>query len=91
MSVVYIASALVLLLTLVLGLFRIVVGPTEVDRMLSAQLFGTTGVAVLLLLAHGLDTPSLVDAALVVALLAVIAAVAFVRRIRQPAQAREDR
>lgn len=37
------------------GLVRIARGPTPADRMLAAQLFGTTGVAVLLLLAQGLE------------------------------------
>jgi multicomponent Na+:H+ antiporter subunit F len=72
--------ALLLLLTLVAGLVRVVRGPTPADRMLAAQLFGTTGVAVLVLLAAALATPALFDVALVVALLATTAMVAFVRR-----------
>ena len=43
------ALAFFLLLNIAAGLLRIVRGPTRVDRMLAAQLFGTTGVAVLLL------------------------------------------
>jgi multicomponent Na+:H+ antiporter subunit F len=48
--------------------------------MLAAQLFGTTGVAVLLLLGKALETPSYWDVALVLAVLAAITVVAFVRR-----------
>jgi multicomponent Na+:H+ antiporter subunit F len=47
--------------------------------MLSAQLIGTGGVAVLLLLAVVTDMPSVTDVALMLALLAPFAAVAFLR------------
>ncbi len=80
MEMLYIGMALFLLLTLVAGLWRILRGPTAADRMLAAQLFGTTAVACLLLLAQALEQPPLRDVALVFALLAVVAAVAFVRR-----------
>ncbi|SFC01234.1 multicomponent Na+:H+ antiporter subunit F [Marinospirillum celere] len=77
-------STLLLLLALVLGVWRVWLGPTLADRMLAAQLFGTTGVALLLLLAELLEQPALRDVALVIALLAVMATVAFVARA-QPA------
>lgn len=77
----YVAIALVLLLTVIAGLLRILWGPTPADRMLAAQLFGTTGVAILLLLAQGLAIPSFRDVALVFALLAAVAIVAFVQRV----------
>lgn len=80
MDILYIGLALFLLLTLVAGLWRILQGPSIADRMLTAQLFGTTAVAILLLLAQGMDKPALRDIALVLALLAVVTAVAFVRR-----------
>ncbi len=48
--------------------------------MLAAQLFGTTGVAVLLLLGKALAAPSYWDVALVFAVLAAVTAIAFVRR-----------
>lgn len=76
----YLGMALFLLLTLVAGLWRVLRGPTPADRMLAAQLFGTTAVACVLLLAQVYDHPSLRDVALVFALLAAVAAVAFVRR-----------
>jgi multicomponent Na+:H+ antiporter subunit F len=79
-TVVYLGAAVFLLLNLVAGVVRIVIGPSATDRMLAAQLFGTTGVAAMLFLAYGLDRPALVDAALVFAVLSVIGAIAFVRR-----------
>jgi len=75
-----IGLALFLLLTLSAGMVRVLRGPTSADRMMAAQLFGTTGVAILLLLAQGLGMPALRDVALVLALLSGVAAVAFVRR-----------
>nr|WP_296748313.1 monovalent cation/H+ antiporter complex subunit F [Thioalkalivibrio sp.] len=73
--------ALLLLVTLVLGLIRIWRGPTVADRMLAAQLFGTTGVGLLLVLAELQRIPALRDVALVLALLAVMAVLAFVARV----------
>ncbi|MCO6413979.1 MAG: hypothetical protein J5I92_14655 [Thiogranum sp.] len=70
-----------LLLNLGAGLWRVLRGPTAADRMLAAQLFGTTAVAVLLLLAQAFGEAALRDVALVFALLAPVTAVAFVRRL----------
>jgi len=72
--------ALLLLLSLMAGLWRVLRGPTPADQMLAAQLFGTTAVAILLLLAHAFKQPDLRDIALVFALLAAVTAVAFVKR-----------
>ncbi|MGA8000304.1 MAG: monovalent cation/H+ antiporter complex subunit F [Pseudolabrys sp.] len=72
------AAAFVLVM-LALGLLSILRGPNDVDRVLSAQLIGTGGVAVLLLLAVVTDMPSITDVALMLALLAPFAAVAFLR------------
>lgn len=69
-----------LLLNLGAGMWRVLRGPTSADRMLAAQLFGTTAVAILLLLAEATDRAALRDVALVFALLATVTAVAFVRR-----------
>ena len=80
MAGLYLGSALILFCTIIAGLVRVMRGPTPADRMLAAQLFGTTGVAVLLLLSHGLDIAALRDVALVFALLAAVAIVAFVQR-----------
>lgn len=75
----HLALALFLLLNVLAGLVRITRGPAPADRMMAAQLFGTTGVAILLVLAQALNAPDLRNVALVFALLAVLATVAFVR------------
>lgn len=74
--------ALFLLVNLLAALIRAARGPTSADRMLAALLFGTTGVGALLLMAHAGAAVAmpLVDTALVLALLAAIAGVAFARR-----------
>ncbi|KAB7627482.1 monovalent cation/H+ antiporter complex subunit F [Alkalilimnicola sp. S0819] len=69
------------------GLWRIWRGPTAADRMLAALLFGSTGIAVSLLLGMALRLPAALDVALILALLAVIAALAFVRRAWRPEKA----
>lgn len=83
--------AFFLLLNLAAGLVRVLRGPTRADRMLAAQLFGTTSVAILLLLALALNSPALQDVALVFALLAAVTTVAFVRRAWSPPDSDEDR
>lgn len=80
MQEVYLSLALFLLLNLGAGMWRVLRGPTAADRMLAAQLFGTTAVAMLLLLAQLDENAALRDVALVFALLAAVTAVAFVRR-----------
>ena len=77
---IYIAVALFLLLTIIAGMFRIISGPTVADRMMVAQLFGTSGLAILLVLAWGMEMPELIDIALAFSLLATLATMTFVRR-----------
>jgi multicomponent Na+:H+ antiporter subunit F len=60
------------------GLARVLRGPANADRMMAAQLLGTGGIAALLLMATATDVTALVDVALVLALLAAFASVAFV-------------
>ena len=78
----YLGVASFLLLTMVLGLVRVFIGPRQEDRLVAAQLFGTTGVAVLLLLAAAFDAPAVRNTALLFAVLAVLAVVAFVHGSR---------
>ncbi len=80
MTILMMASAVFLLANLLAALVRITRGPTAADRLLAALLFGSTGVAVLLLLAHAGGGAALVDIALVFALLAVITGTAFAQR-----------
>lgn len=74
------AVALFLMANVAAGLIRVARGPTPADRMLAAQLFGTTGVALLLVLAAATGVDGLRDVALVFALLAAVIAVTFVKR-----------
>jgi multicomponent Na+:H+ antiporter subunit F len=71
------ASGFVLAMVAV-GLVRVLHGPANADRMMATQLFGTGGIAVLLLMAAATGVTALEDVALVMALLAAFAAVAFV-------------
>ena len=80
MQTLYLALALFLLLNLLAGMWRVLRGPTAADHMLAAQLFGTTAVAILLLLAQSAGDAALRDVALVFALLSAVTAVAFVQR-----------
>ncbi|WP_045222714.1 monovalent cation/H+ antiporter complex subunit F [Desulfonatronum thioautotrophicum] len=79
MQMFYLGVACFLLLTMVVGLLRVFFGPDQEDRLVAVQLFGTTGVAVLLLLAAALDAPAVRNAAMVFAVLAVLTVVAFVQ------------
>lgn len=80
MSAVLEAFATFIMLTVLIGIVRIQLGPTGADRMLAAMLFGTSGVALVLVLAEITQTPGLRDAALVFALLGAVTAIAFVKR-----------
>ncbi len=72
------ATAAFVLVTVAVGLVRILWGPGEADRMLAAQLLGTGGVAALLLFGVATGVAAIADIALVLALLAAFASVAFV-------------
>ena len=76
------SAAFVLIVTLCAGLARVVLGPTPSDRLMAAQLMGTTGIAALLVLAPVVRVPALVDVALIFALLAAVAVAAFTRKGR---------
>ena len=69
-----------LMANLFIALIRVMRGPTSADRLLAALLFGTTGVAIMLLLAYAGANTALVDVALVFALLAAITGAAFAQR-----------
>lgn len=79
MTELYLGAAGVLLLTVMLGLYRVVKGPAPADRMIAAQLFGTTGLAIVLLVGAAMSEPAAADIAVVFAVLAALAAVVFVR------------
>jgi multicomponent Na+:H+ antiporter subunit F len=78
------AAACFVLAMLATGLLVILQRPAAVDRMMAAQLLGTGGVAILLLLAVSTGTPAITDVALTLAVFAAFAAVAFVRSASDP-------
>lgn len=81
MTTFYSIVATALLISLCGGMYQVLRGPTQGDRMLVIQLFGTTAVAMLILIGEAMNDSALVDVALVLALLAAVTMVAFVRRV----------
>ncbi len=73
------AMALLVLVLTALGLLRVLRGPGDADRMMAAQLLGTGGIAILLLLGAASGRAEAVDVALILALLAAFASIAFVK------------
>lgn len=86
------ASGLVLSMVAV-GLLSVLRGPTRADRMMAAQLFGTGGIAALLLVGTATGVEAVVDIALTLAVLAVFASAAFVKagRLLADDSGREER
>jgi multicomponent Na+:H+ antiporter subunit F len=78
LAAMYFSAAVFVLAMVGLGLFRVLKGPSATDRMMAAQLIGSGGVAVLLLLSFAMDLPAVIDAALMLAILAVFASAGFV-------------
>lgn len=76
--------ASILLLSVGAGLWRAWRGPTQADRLMAVQLFGTSGAAILMLLAQAQNLPALLNAALVLALLAAVVCAALVQLLRKP-------
>jgi multicomponent Na+:H+ antiporter subunit F len=80
MSALWWTVALVLLLTIVAGVAYVTNRRGGADSMLAALLFGTTGVALVLVMGRAQDLTWAVDIALALALLASVLGVAFVLR-----------
>ena len=72
------AAAAFILLTAAVGLVRVLLGPGDADRVMAAQLLGTGGVAVLLLVGEAMQRPAVVDVALVLTVISAFASAAFV-------------
>ncbi|MEJ2454667.1 MAG: monovalent cation/H+ antiporter complex subunit F [Candidatus Thiodiazotropha sp.] len=73
-------TLLLLVLSLLLGLVRVLKGSSLEDRLLSVLLLGSGGVGILLLLSLSMQLTALIDVALVLALLAAVTAAALTRR-----------
>jgi multicomponent Na+:H+ antiporter subunit F len=70
--------AVVLALNVLVGLVRVVLGPSPGDRLVAALLFGTTGVALLVVLSVSTDMPALRNVSLVLVVLAALVVVVYV-------------
>ena len=81
MSELLLAAAGLIVLTVAVGLARILRGSDDVERLMAVQLLGTGGIAALLLIAYATDVPGVEDVALGLALLAAFATIAFVNLI----------
>ena len=77
MNELLLAAAGLILLTVAVGLARVLRG-SEVERLMAVQLLGTGGIAALLLIANATSVPGVEDVALGLALLAAFATIAFV-------------
>lgn len=73
--------ALFLLANLAAGIAVVLRGRVEAHWMLGVQIFGTTGIAILLVLAQLHAAPPLRDVAVVCGLLAAVSLVGYVQRI----------
>lgn len=80
MEPVYLALAAAIMVSFAGGAVRLLRGPSRADRMMGAQLFGTTGAAIAMVLAAAMQAWVLIDVALVFAALAAVAVIAFVQR-----------
>ena len=74
------SAAAFIVLMVAVGLVRVARGPGRAERMMAAQLLSTGGVAALLLTGVVAGVPAVFDVALVLALLAAFAAIAFVKK-----------
>ena len=90
MNTLVLPVALFLLANLVIALVAAARGPTPADRMLMVLLIGTTGTGILVLLAHAMHLPALVDVALVLALLAATGGIAFAKRAWHDKEGEDD-
>jgi multicomponent Na+:H+ antiporter subunit F len=86
MQAFYFALAAFIMLNVILGLLRILRGPSRTDRMLASQFMGTASVALFLILAEAFQLPSLRNIALIFVALAALTTAAFVKAYHVPPQ-----
>lgn len=82
MNLFLMCAAGVILLTVAVGLVRVLRGPTACDRMMAVQLLGSGGIAGMLLLAKASAVAAVVDVALVLTVVAGFVGIAFTRVAR---------
>ncbi len=79
MNIIYTGLVVFLFLNLIAGIWRLAYGPTNEDRILASQLFGTIAIIILLLLSQINGHAALRNIALLFASLAAVTAIAFVQ------------
>lgn len=90
MNELYFVITIFLLINVLACMVRVYRGPKPADRMLVSQLFGTTGVAITLLLAEIYDIPAIRTVGLIFAVLAIISTAVFTRRAATPSTLKES-
>ncbi len=78
MSIIFDYAAFLLLIAFIVAMARVFIGPDKGDRILSLQLIGTTGAALLLILSDGGRVVGFIESAIVLGLLASITVCVFV-------------
>ena len=73
------AAIVAILITMILALVRAFLGPTEYDRMLAANSFGTKTVLLIALCGHALSWHSYLDVALLYAMINFVGTIAVMR------------
>jgi len=84
MFVFYTIVIVILLLCLIIGLIRVLAGPDNANRMLAAQLFGSIGITIIVVLSVLQANEVIANVALVCTLLASITIIAFLKLAEQP-------
>lgn len=80
-------ASVLLLISLLVSLVRVALGPSVRDRVMALALISTTGTAVLIVLAQATDTPALRDAALALTVVAALVVAVRIVDERQRADA----
>ena len=84
------AAIVAVLVTMLLALIRTFLGPTEYDRMLAANSFGTKTVLLIALAGYALQWNSYLDVALLYALLNFVGTIAVMRFFEYSNPSEED-
>ncbi|MDN3523428.1 monovalent cation/H+ antiporter complex subunit F [Halomonas ramblicola] len=79
MSIVIMLSLVLMALALCLAFVRLCLGPSLPDRVVALELFSSVIVGIIGVVAIATDVPSLLDVAIVMALMAFMATIGFAR------------
>jgi multicomponent Na+:H+ antiporter subunit F len=85
------ATLAMLALAFVLAFVRLLRGPSLPDRVVALDLMASLAVGIMAVTAIGLDAPSLLQPALVLAFVAFLGTVAFARYVEKTGSQQEDK